>query len=111
MAEFNVLDGSVRVSPYALTALGPDEGYGVSGTLYFGDADLIADYIASPIGELDVHGVIHHIHMEYRADQYALSIDFLGDRREVHFDHMTAREIVLALATIPNPSNTNPNRR
>lgn len=109
MSETTTIPGingnAIVVTPHYLKA----GEYGPAGTFYEGDADLIADYLANPVGELGIDGIIHHIHMTFEDGVFTLSITFATDHGVVEFTHTEARAIVFALAGV-RPSYPNPNR-
>lgn len=81
----------------------------VCGTLYHGDADIISDYLSSPQGELDVYGLMHHIHMAYARGEFVLTITFVTEAATARFSRMAAANIIFALANV-KPYANNPHR-
>lgn len=109
MAHIPALEGAVIVNDWSIEAVSPGDKNGVIGTLYHGDPDIIADYIADPQGELDVYGILHHISVKYADDVFTLLVESVGAQSEARFDHKAAREIIFALAAVKTYEN-NPKR-
>jgi hypothetical protein len=93
--------GDLLVDEWSINACG------VSGTLYHGDADLIGDYLANPTDELDIYGVLHHIHLAVEGDKFSLSIEFMGQVGKVTFGQSAARDFIFAMA-FSRPRDPNP---
>lgn len=97
---------TIRVSPYCIQV---GQG-GPSGTLYYGDAELIQDYLANPSDDdLDIYGCIHHINLHREGEEYRFTINFMGHVGSLRFGESQARDFIFALA-FANPSSSNPNR-
>lgn len=109
MTTIEALNGILRVDDVSIHACPLGKEWGTTGTLYHGDADLIADYIAEPVDTLDIYGCIHHINLSYDSGVFTLMIEFMSDVSMVMFDHTHARNLIFALAGV-SPYGNNPHR-